>query len=436
MSSSRFLDWRTLVGVTALSAVLAGCGGGGSDSDSSGPGNPPPTASATGVFTDAPVNGLNYTASPSGASGVTGDTGTAGGFRYEPGDTVTFTLGGLQLGQAQGAPSVSPADIAGRDANKAMNLMVLLQSLDSDADEGVIKISLPAGTSLSNVPLTAEPATFAAAPALTTAIAAAGGTPVTPEAAMAHARAQFWKSIAGVWVIEVADGGSVIIRFDDQGRYLLGETGVRDDAGGPGVEHGSITWDPATLEATAVVTEETNGEWGLSHPQGGKFLLRYDGERLYVRDIASAADDWTTFRRGRNSATQLPGFWALLDPGQETAPFVVQTFAFGGNGSYLMIDPIGDVAEGEGDESCGGPGVESGSYSLEGGTLKLTTIHVDTNGCAGLNEPLSPTVNVPTELRSVQISADGNTLTAEVWFIWPDREPEFDDTVTLQRIRF
>jgi hypothetical protein len=47
------------------------------------PRNDPPPAPVliSGTFVDSPVNGIDYVGLPSGTSGVTGDTGTAGGWQ-------------------------------------------------------------------------------------------------------------------------------------------------------------------------------------------------------------------------------------------------------------------------------------------------------------------------------------------------------------------
>lgn len=430
MHFARPSSWRHLLSAVAMAAALAACGGDGGSDDEDTP--PPATGSEAGVFTDAPVNGLAYTASPSGVTGVTGDTGTDGGFSYEPGDTVTFSLAGLTLGSAEGAASVSPADVAGGDATVAANLLVLLQSLDSDADEGAIAISLPANTDLSGLALDAAPETFAAAPVFTSAVTAAGGTVVDLDAARAHAISQFWSQVAGTWVLQEEDG-TVVVRITDQGHYLLGENGVADDAGQAGMEQGAITWDPTTQEATSAVSVETNGEWGLSDPIGGKYLLRYDGTNLLVRDIGDAEDDWVSLRRARNAAGALYGVWAVqLEDGQ-TPPLGTFTFAFSNENRYFMIDPLGDTPDENdpNDEVCGGPGVETGTftYTASTGMLTVDTVGTDTNGCGGLHDgTLGGTGRA--QLRNIAFSADGNTMTATVYTQAGDE----DGSVTLVRV--
>ncbi len=86
--------------VMVLLAVLLGlsaCGGGGGGSTAT---------TATGKFVDAPVEGLRYV---SGAQ--SGYTGANGEFTYEVGKTVTFSVGGVVVGQAPGAGIVTPLDL-------------------------------------------------------------------------------------------------------------------------------------------------------------------------------------------------------------------------------------------------------------------------------------------------------------------------------------
>jgi hypothetical protein len=83
-------------------------------------------ASQTAIFSDAPVAGLAYTASP---SGTTGTTNALGEFNYAPGDSVTFSAAGITLGTAtslsrtstSGSPSViTPINLV-PDATTATN---------------------------------------------------------------------------------------------------------------------------------------------------------------------------------------------------------------------------------------------------------------------------------------------------------------------------
>lgn len=108
-------------------SLLAGCfsGSGGS---SSGSGD----ESVTGVFIDSPVSGLTYSAGDAAAR-----TDEQGRFKYDSGQTLSFSVGGLVLGSAAGAEVITPVDLVeGADAGDVavINISRLLQSLDSDGN--------------------------------------------------------------------------------------------------------------------------------------------------------------------------------------------------------------------------------------------------------------------------------------------------------------
>src|SRR5690606_6198079 len=63
---------------------------------------------ATGILTDAAIEGVSYSAS-SGASGI---TDAAGLFKFNYGDRVGFRIGQLNLGEVPGAALVTPIELA------------------------------------------------------------------------------------------------------------------------------------------------------------------------------------------------------------------------------------------------------------------------------------------------------------------------------------
>ncbi|MEX2489284.1 MAG: hypothetical protein WD356_07105 [Pseudomonadales bacterium] len=148
-----------------LALALGACGGGeggpstGDTNDVGGGGGGDTTTMVSGTFVDSPVDGLDYLGLPSGTTGVTGDTGAAGGFEVEEGDTVTFSIGGLTLGTSGVVESngiVTPAELAGdrTDANnaRAIRIAQFLQSLDEDGDtSNGISISANTRSALANM---------------------------------------------------------------------------------------------------------------------------------------------------------------------------------------------------------------------------------------------------------------------------------------------
>ena len=81
----------------ALAACSGGGGGGGSDDDDD---TVDAAGSSRGLFVDAEVEGLSYTTS-SGVEGVTDENGT---YNYTPGDEISFSVGGVDIGTVTAAP--------------------------------------------------------------------------------------------------------------------------------------------------------------------------------------------------------------------------------------------------------------------------------------------------------------------------------------------
>lgn len=112
------------ISVLAVAAAcsLAACFDGGGSSGSSG------------RLVDSPVEGVAYSATPSGKSGT---TDSAGVFACSPGDQVSFRVGGILLGSSACSATVTPLELAniatwtGSD-DKVNNRLLFLQSLDDD----------------------------------------------------------------------------------------------------------------------------------------------------------------------------------------------------------------------------------------------------------------------------------------------------------------
>lgn len=125
--------------MATLALALAGCGG----NSKSEPEQP-----TSGVLQAGKVLGVSYR-TPTQA----GTTDASGTFRYLAGETVTFSIGAIELGSAPGAPAITPFTLAGltpptteltlrreldrasREATpftRAVNIQYLLLSLDED----------------------------------------------------------------------------------------------------------------------------------------------------------------------------------------------------------------------------------------------------------------------------------------------------------------
>lgn len=141
--------------VLVIVGLLCGCGG----SSSSNPGPDAGTAAdaaglLTGVFLDSPVAGLSWVTS----SGGSGQTNAAGEFQYLENDTITFSVGSVELGSIKAASRITPFDLVGFEIEgdklefkdfaldiiqadaadtvtkfeQGINMLIFLQSLDDD----------------------------------------------------------------------------------------------------------------------------------------------------------------------------------------------------------------------------------------------------------------------------------------------------------------
>lgn len=112
---------------------------------------------STGYYYDSLVSGIDYETSLDGEvirTGVTGDDDDPGRFLFIEGATVSFSLGGVSLGETNARERVTPFDLAGvaEEAvggcdvsgelpddtsafRRVANLAVLLQTLDIDGDD-------------------------------------------------------------------------------------------------------------------------------------------------------------------------------------------------------------------------------------------------------------------------------------------------------------
>ncbi|WP_167313473.1 hypothetical protein [Ralstonia insidiosa] len=193
----------------AFCTALAACGGG-NDSPTNTSSNGPATPQiAQGVFVDAPVGGLHYV-----SGNLSGTTDAAGHFSYVPGQTVTFSVGGVTIGSTTGQAVVTPLALVASAADvtddTVTNIGAFLQSLDSGGNpDSSIQISAASIAALASTQLNFAQTTtaFATDPAVTAAIQAASPqkTLVSPAVAQAHMQSQNMCLFAGQWQFTHAD---------------------------------------------------------------------------------------------------------------------------------------------------------------------------------------------------------------------------------------
>ena len=98
--------WRGL-SMAGVAAALVGCGGGGGGGTPSVPLSPV----LSGTLVDLGASGLTYS-TPT----LAGNTGAAGGYTYRCGiacETITLKIGGITLGTATGAASLTMREFEG-----------------------------------------------------------------------------------------------------------------------------------------------------------------------------------------------------------------------------------------------------------------------------------------------------------------------------------
>ncbi|HET7795110.1 MAG TPA: esterase-like activity of phytase family protein [Rhizobacter sp.] len=113
---------KNAVALAVASLLLGACG---SDDDT--------VTTVSGSFLDAAVEGLDYSV----AGAASAATAASGTFSCQAGQSVAFHIGGVALGSAACAPTITPLTLAGGNNVKAdavVNRLVALQSLDDDGD--------------------------------------------------------------------------------------------------------------------------------------------------------------------------------------------------------------------------------------------------------------------------------------------------------------
>ncbi|UMR32599.1 esterase-like activity of phytase family protein [Massilia sp. MB5] len=157
--------------VFAIAAtLLAACGSSSDDAPVVAPVKP----QLSGVFLDGAVEGLEYVA----GTAARASTGAKGEFTCAQGDTVSFSIGGIALGSAPCAATITPLQLAAstdvKDA-KVVNRLLALQLLDEDNDpSNGIKITADVKTALAGKSLDFGAANAAFHSALAANLAAAG----------------------------------------------------------------------------------------------------------------------------------------------------------------------------------------------------------------------------------------------------------------------
>jgi hypothetical protein len=337
-----------MLAACAAALLMTACGG---DDDAPIAAAPPaPVApvvvgSASGSLIDASVGGVSYTTS----SGVKGTTAADGSYNFNPGDTVTFTLGGLTLGTATATGIISPMELSAGSAVRLENLLVLLQSLDSDGNPAN-GITIPAGSAAavgSSVNLGGSTATFATDAGVQSAMTAGGiaGAPKSVAAAGAHFLAQAMPLLTGnIWVSQSVDATgqtrTSVLNIESTGKYVQVEAGPDEVSGTTtigftGVEVGTLTaagFTPQGYNFTATIPTDSNLDWGMSALLDcGRF--RNTGDQLVTSNCTTARG---VFSKVPNSSTGIVGGWRTVYQDPDLVMETAIDYYFLANGTFLI----------------------------------------------------------------------------------------------------
>lgn len=177
-------------------ATLVACGGGGGSGNSGGSTG---ATTSQGTFLDSAVDGMSYT-----CGSVSGTTDSAGHFNYEPGSTCTFKIGGVTVGSATAAATVTPVSlVAGAtDENNqtVANIARFLQSIDTDNDPtNGITVASTVRTALANSSVDFTSNTFPADAQTVVTQAIPGRTLVSETSAKTHLNGSLLGKLAGTY---------------------------------------------------------------------------------------------------------------------------------------------------------------------------------------------------------------------------------------------
>jgi len=168
------------------------------------------TAVMTANLIDGVVEGIEYQTS----SGLQGFTDENGGYSFQAGDTITFKVGGVILGEVSAEEAMGGqtflqdiADVARTDMNDEYleNMATFLQSIDSDSSDNIV-ISSEMHQSLAEADIDLRTASEGDVKDL---VESAGGQYVDEEAAMEHVQ-DMLEEYAGM------DESSFDLHTDDQ----------------------------------------------------------------------------------------------------------------------------------------------------------------------------------------------------------------------------
>jgi len=387
------MDKKHLIILTALCA--AGCSG-----ESS-------TTSNTGVFLDSEVGGLKYSTNT-----LNGTTNANGEFQYIDGETVTFSIGDVNLPATPASSILTPLEIFNtQDVNdvSVVNAARLLQSLDVDGDPtNGISIAEAAHASATGLTLDFSSSTFESD--VTNLVANSGSVTkvlIDEATAISHLQdtladlpdtpvdtptVQDVSALIGSWYIP-SNNKTLITFIDDTNYFVTQEIGADEPLCSDGMESGTYTWDSLTGSISFTNVIDTTGDCGLTAAQGDS----------YTPTSTSVADNTFTINdaEGAFSLSKVTdannpiiGGWYVPSNNKTLVAFIDAT-------NYFVTQEIGV------DEPLCSDGMESGTYTWDSatGSISFTNV-IDTTGDCGLTSAEGGTYDA-----TITVNADAFTIT-------------------------
>lgn len=252
--------------------------------------------SLTGIFVDSAVAGIGYRTETK-----QGFTNEKGEYAYLEGETVTFFIGNLELPAVAAKRVITPLDIANNtDLNNriALNIAILLQSLDSDKNpSNGISIDYETLKMAAN-PVNFDQPTSSFSTAIAYLVNLVGNTITTEQAAKEHVQNTLdslkKKSLISVWYLD-SNAYNIIVAFLDETRYI----GIDNTD----LELGTYEWNVTTGYITAQIQTDINllgfstGRYRI-HGTGDQFLMSEDGQDQNVPMIKLAFDSENFLKSG------------------------------------------------------------------------------------------------------------------------------------------
>ena len=381
----------------------------------------------TGYFTDSAVEGLNYATETQ--SGITNNLGA---FTYLEGETISFTIGTFVLGDTVAAKAaMTPLDLTapslslpttngelnflnkkvqdtarpfgeGINFAKFQNLLVLLQSLDSDKDASN-GISIPDGMSalLEGVSLDfeAKPPNFRAAFALRNVMAEATSQGLIDSRvvknfryALAHyyERQEISASFTVPSVLEIDFGATGIIdridtfTYDANGNVLTEEEDATGDGVGIFVATRTYTYDAngnVLTDANAAIAKTATYSYDANENQLTK---------SWYNDADGLPDEIITYTYDANGNKLTESY----DSDADGLPDDITTYTYDAGGNMLTVSyEYGAVSLANGEENS----IAKSTYDANGNRL---TESYDHNGNGTIDSIITNTYD-----------ANGNQLT-------------------------